>query len=133
MEDELDVRIVPEEGGNEVRKDLVAPVHGDPDGEAALLAVLQILQKPVCLLIFKQDLFDIFQVLFAQVCGTQGIDAALKDRSTDLFLQLQELLAQRGLRDVELCGSFGDAAFFGDSLNVFQLAEIHGGLHIRYY
>jgi hypothetical protein len=50
----------------------------------------------------------------------------LEQRQTELLLQLPDLAAQRGLRDMKLAGRFANVFVFGYGDEVTQQTQIHG-------
>lgn len=67
-----------------------------------------------------------------RTCGRQANAASVpgKQRNADFFLELRDLAAQRGLRDIQLRRRAAEAAGAGDVNETAQFSNVHVGLEL---
>jgi hypothetical protein len=63
---------------------------------------------------------------FAEVGEADGAAEAVEETATELGFELEDLLGERGLRDVAFFGGPGEGAGVGDGAEVAELVEFHG-------
>src|SRR5258707_1338134 len=63
---------------------------------------------------------------FAQVREAHGAAEAIEQAAAEFGFELEDLLRERGLRDMTFFGGAGARAGVGDSAEVAELMEVHG-------
>ena len=126
MEDHLHLRIELDEPGQDVRQKNGPPPGGHPDVE--LLGLLGLQGPQIALQLAVQVVLPL-QIGVEQLARRrqpQGGVGAVQQGHPQIGLQLGQVLAEVGLRQVEPVGGLGDAALLDNGEKVFRIFDKHG-------
>ena len=126
VEDHLYIRVELDEPGQDVRQENGPPPGGHPDVE---LRGLLGLQGPQVALQLAVQIVLPLQIGVEQLpCRRQpqGGVGAVQQGYPQIGLQLGQILAEVGLRQVEPVGGLGDAALLDNGKKIFRIFDKHG-------
>ena len=122
---DADVRVHPRELRNHQRQQLQPALHGDADAQPPVQLLLRLRDARAQVAVDVHHLMGRVYVLLPGIGQGDGVGRAVKDRRTQVLLDLLERLGERGLGDVELFARRGDGALAQDGEDVLHMLEIH--------